>query len=264
MIITLCTDMGYRDHYVASIKASLIAQAPDARIVDISHNIPAFDIAQAAFVLKNVYQEFPTGSIHILGVKPEGDTETAHVIVEHKGHFFVGADNGIFSILIDGEPDAVFEITISQDSDLLTFPTKYVLAKAAAHLARGGTAEVIARRSELKKKSISLQPIIGADSIQGHLVHIDTYENIISNISRGMFKDVGRGRDFLISYGGYQVRKIHTAYNQVSLGEKVALFGGTGFLEFAINGGTTHSGGGATSLLGLRLSESVRIDFQRP
>ena len=95
-VITLTTDLGLKDYYVGSIKGAILKDIPSAHIIDISHDIPSFDISVASFCLKNVYKDFPDGSIHIIGVAPSADENTLHLVIEKDGHFFIGADNGIF------------------------------------------------------------------------------------------------------------------------------------------------------------------------
>ena len=104
-IITLTSDWGLKDHYAGAVKGAILSKMPGARIVDISHQIPSFEIEQAAFVLKNAYSNFPKGSVHILGINTEESDKYAHTVVEVDGHFFIGTDNGIFSLLFDKKPD---------------------------------------------------------------------------------------------------------------------------------------------------------------
>lgn len=260
-IVTLTTDMGTRDFYVAAVKARLISQLADIQIVDISHHVAKFDIGQAAYLLRNVYKDFPKGSVHIVGVRPALASHCPHVVVEMNGHYFVSADNGIFSFLFDRNPDKVFEIIIKQDTDDLTFPTKNIFTKAAIHLAKGGTPEVIGRRTEIKNRYSRLNPISDPDMIKGHVTHIDSYENVITNISEAMFNDIGRSREFEILFRRTRIKQIHRTYSEVHPGEAVALFGAGGFLELAINQGTHQMGGGASSLLGLKVDDMIRIEY---
>jgi len=260
-IVTLTTDMGTRDFYVAVVKARLISQLANVQIVDISHEVDKFDIGQAAYLLRNVYKDFPTGSVHIISVRPAFAAHRPHVVVKMDGHFFISADNGIFSFLFDRNPDEVFELIIKQDTDDLTFPTKNIFTKAAIHLAKGGTPEVIGRRSEIKNRYSRLNPISDADMIKGHVTHIDSYENVITNISQSMFNDIGRGREFEVLFRRTRIKQIHRTYSEVHPGEAVALFGASGFLELAINQGTHQMGGGASSLLGLKVDDMIRIEY---
>ena len=100
-IITLTSDLGNKDSYLASVKGSIYSQLESAKIVDITNDITPFNIQQASYILRNCYQDFPKGSIHIIGVDDELSLDNEHVAVELNGHFFIGADNGIFSLLIN-------------------------------------------------------------------------------------------------------------------------------------------------------------------
>lgn len=262
-IITLTTDMGSKDYYVAATKGAIWSQMPDVNIVDITHEIKPFDSQQAAFVVKNAWSNFPAGTVHIIGVNADQDVNITHLIVEFDGQYFIGADNGIFALLFDRSPDGVFELNLTQDSDELTFPTKNLFAKAAAHLARGGTPEVIGKRIDSVKQATDMLPVVENDVIKGSVIYVDVYGNVITNISRQIFKDVGKGREFAITFkrASFDIKKIHNKYNDVPEGEKVALFSHAGLLEIAINKGAPGNGGGASGLFGLVLSDIIRIDF---
>ena len=140
-LITLTSDMGLKDYYVASIKGAILSQHPEAVVVDISHNVPPFDIAQASFILRNTYRDFPEGTIHIISVNPEEDEQTEHIIVKQEGQYFIAADNGIFSLMFDRPPEAAFALNISQDSDQITFPTKHLFIPLV--VCPGGTCSLI-------------------------------------------------------------------------------------------------------------------------
>lgn len=260
-IITLTTDLGTKDHYLARLKIAIYRGTPETTVMDISHDIDKFNITQAGFVIRNIYREFPPGTVHLLGVRPEADVQSAHLIVHEEDQYFLSADNGIFTFIFDHVPEEVYEINISQDTDDLTFPTKDVLGKVAIHLAKGGTPEIVAKASIIKNNYTRLMPITSPDSLKGHIVHIDSYENVITNISRKMFADTGRGRSFKINFRRENLKVIHRSYNAVGPGEAVAIFGIGGFLELAINQGNSAAGGGAASLFGLKVDDLIRIDF---
>ncbi|NNE54650.1 MAG: SAM-dependent chlorinase/fluorinase [Flavobacteriales bacterium] len=262
-VITLTTDLGTRDHYVAAIKGVIYSQIPDARIVDVSHDIQPFSTTQAAFVLRNCWRDFPKGSVHIVGVNPDISNDIVHAIVMYEGHYFIGADNGLFSLLFEKKPDEVYELNITQDSDDLTFPTKNLFAKAACHIVRGGTPGVIGRLRDQIKEAQDFRPPVEDNVIKGNVIYVDRYGNVTTNISRALFRDIGKGRDFniMIKRARFDIRKIHNNYNEVAEGERVALFGSAGFLEIAINKGTVGNGGGASDLFGLQLNDLIRIEF---
>ncbi len=263
-IITLTTDMGARDHYVAVVKAAILTQCPEASVVDISHHITPFSNAEAAFVLRNAWPAFPKGTIHIMGVNPETDGQTPHLVVRHQGHFFVGADNGIFSLLFEGHPDEAHELTMKLDDDHATFPVRSVFVKVACHLARGGTPEVIGRKVTGVREQFGFQPATDPASIRGKVVHIDHYGNVITNIRRRLFDEIGGGRAFRIGFGrpDDDITRLDKRYGDVPQGEKVAFFGVTGMLEIAVNKGATGVGGGFSQLFGVAVEDPVRVDFR--
>lgn len=258
-IITLTTDLGTTDHYVGAIKAAILRQLGSASIVDISHQIPAFNIRHAAFVLRNCYKEFPQGSIHIVGVDAEAKLESPHIAIYANNHYFIGAENGIFSLILDIKPDKIVELNVSQDSDNLTFPSKDVFVKAACHIARGGTLELIGSPKEnFSVERASFQASFDQSTIRGSVIHIDSYGNAITNINEALFKQVGKSRSFTIHLGSrehYSIKKIHQKYTEVISGEALALFISTGQLEIALNEGS------ASSLMGLSLNDIIRIEF---
>ena len=269
-IITLTTDMGDRDFYVASVKGTILSKAPDARIVDISHHISPFDIAQASFVLKHVYKDFPKGTIHIIGVNPDRvkrsgpfdmRDEVAHVVALYDGHYFIAADNGIFSLLFDHAPESAFEITILEAD---TFPVKHVFAPVATMLLHGTAMEEIGLPHEELRERAVFRPVIDQDMIKGTVIYIDTYGNVITNIVRELFEKVRMEREFSIIFRSeeYEINEISKSYNEVPEGEKIALFGSHGHLEIAINKGVEGSGGGASSLFGLKMNDTIRIEFR--
>ncbi len=263
-IITLTTDMGLRDHYVAVVKGAILSQCPDATIVDITHHITPFNNAQAAFVLQHAYPEFPRGSIHIIGVNPDTDGgKTPHMVVRHNGHFFIGSDNGIFSLLFEGMPHEAYELTMMLEDDYQSFPTKSVFVKAACHLARGGTADVIGRKVAGVRELFGFQPAVDSNTIRGKVVHIDSYGNLITNVQKKLFSETSKGRTFVIHCGRskHDIKRIHKNYGDVPNGDLVAFFGANELLQIAINKGAEGAGGGASSLLGMHNGDTVRVEF---
>ncbi len=270
-IITLTTDMGTRDYYVASVKAAILGLHPQAQIIDISHHIAPFDIAQAAFVLKNVYSDFPPGTIHIIGVNSEKtnaltNARTAlirHVVVQHKGHFFIGADNGVFSLLLDSTPEKVFEIDFDLKENEINFPVRNVFARTAAMIASGQQLTAFAKSINSLNQSAILTATVSSGLIKGTVIYIDTYGNVITNITRQMFYEhVGlKAFNILLRGSDYDITEIRQTYAEVPEGEIAALFDSTGHLEIAINKGVEGNGGGASGLLGLHIGDTVRMEF---
>ncbi len=261
-IITLTTDLGRKDFYVPSIKGKILRNLDgNASIVDISHEIPIFNINYAAFTLKNCYHEFPEGSIHIISVDSEVNANTPALLMKHNGHYFISGDNGLFSLMFDRIPEEIYEITVDQDSDILTFPTHNIFIKVACHIARGGTPEIIGKRTEDFKKYQNFRAATTSQAIRGQIIYRDSYGNAITNISKRLFNEIGRGRPFLIRFKSYEIKNISNTYSSVPSGEKLAIFNSTDHLEIAINRGVLGGGGSASQLLGLGLNEVVLIEF---
>lgn len=255
--ITLITDWGSGNHYAGAVKGALLKQLPDAVVVDITHHISCFDIMQASFVLRNAWPNFPAGSIHLIGINSEGGIDTPHIAVKHQGHFFVGADNGIFSLLFGGGEYEAVELDLIQDSDFFTFSTRDVFVKAAAMLAQNRTMEELGQPYETLNERFMFNPVVYPNKIIGKVIFVDTYGNAFVNIDQTLFREVGKKQEFLISFRapGEGISRIHHSYSDVAAGEKVALFGTTNYLEIAINQGK------ASLLLGLQVNDTVSVEF---
>ncbi|MFN4122332.1 MAG: S-adenosyl-l-methionine hydroxide adenosyltransferase family protein, partial [Flavobacteriales bacterium] len=166
-IITLTTDLGLTDYYIAAVKGTLYSLIPDVQIVDISHQIPKHDLMKAAFNLKYAFQDFPKGTIHILSVNSIETEQYGHVIFEYKGHYFIGADNGVFSIILDEDPKQVFQLKKEKSDFISTFPTKEVFSKAAAHVAKGGKLDKIGFKIDGLRKALLPAATVSDDYIRG-------------------------------------------------------------------------------------------------
>lgn len=256
-LITLTTDLGTTDSYVASVKGAIYNVYPEATVIDITHQIHPADIYKAAFVLKTCINDFPDGTTHIIGVDSEATTNKSHVVVQYKNQFFIGTDNGIFSLIFDVEPQKVVELDFSLDSSAINFPTRDVFVKAACHLAKGGTIEFLGKAKNSLKKLNTYRAIPEQNAIVGLALYIDNYGNVITNITKNMFVEFGKGRSFEILFRrkNYNINKITNNYNDVPDGERLALFSSTGYIEIAINKGK------ANKLLGINQNDMIRIEF---
>lgn len=255
-IITLTTDLGTKDFYHAALKGSILKILPSANIVDITHEVPTFNISYAAFVLKNAYPYFPTGTVHLIGIDSVFSEDTKYVAFKYHDHFFVGADNGIFSLLFDEKPDDVVELNIMQDLKYLHFPLVDIFVKAASHLAKGGKLKDIGMPVEGLEQRMLLHPVIERDIIRGSVIYIDNFCNVITNITKDLFTKVQRNRDFTLYFRKSEtITQLSWHYNEVTEGEKLCLFGISNHLEIAINKGK------ASGLLGLHLGDIVRVEF---
>lgn len=271
-IITLTTDMGVKDHYVATLKGAIYSLYPEAQVVDVSHNVKPFNISQASYFLKNILKDFPDNTVHVIGVDAEPlvnfsqmDESSLPLILYYKKQYFVGTDNGIFSLLLENnKPDALWSLDdVLSQPELMNFPTKKILIPAACKLAKGIKPVEFATKAENVKRAIPLSPVIDGNVLKGAVIHIDHYGNIITNINRENFYKAGRKVPFIIYFRQkeYYIDEISLGYNEVPDGEKVAIFNDSDLLEIAINKGTPENGGGANALFGLRLGDIIRIEF---
>lgn len=254
-VITLTTDMGNSGFYVASVKAALLKGLPGVTIVDITHSIRPFHVSLASFIIKNVYHQFPEGTVHIVAVDALNSPHSRVIGIKAENHFFIGPDNGLFSLVFINPPTIVFEITIPPDSASLTFITKDIMAKAAIHIAKGGNMAEIGREYKNYVQLTAWQPIYDERSIRASVVYIDEYGNCIFNLEKTLFELVRKNRKFTIEVKRNPIDLISNTYNDVNGGELVALFIGSGLLEIAINRGNI------SELLGLKEGDSVLITF---
>src|ERR1700712_1268108 len=256
-IITLTTDLGDKDIYQAALKGSILKLLPTVNIVDITNSVAAYNIQQAAFILKNSFYYFPEATVHLIGIDTVFNTETRYLAVKYRNHYFVGADNGIFSLMFDRDPDEIVEINIMQDLKFLHFPLADIFVKAACHLAKGGSLTEIGLQVNDIEKKMNLQPVVEKNLIKGVVIYIDSFQNVITNITKEFFNSVQLGRKFVLNFKRNEtINHLSWHYNEVPEGEKLCLFGISDHLEIAINKGN------ASGLLGLNLGDSVIIDFQ--
>lgn len=256
-IITLTTDLGTEDHYVALVKAKILSQLPDAQILDITHSVNPYDIAEAAYILQSILQDFPKDTIHIVGVDARSVDTVPHLGIRYKNQHILTPDNGIFSLIADQHPDQIVELTMKIESDVLFFPVRDLYAPAAAYLANGGTLEVIGRQTKELESRVLMKPTVGNDYIKGSIMYVDRYGNAVSNIHQSLIKEVAKGRDYTIGFvtKGYELEVISKRYDDVVRNERLALINSGGYLEIAVNQG--H----AADLLGLQKKEPIIMTF---
>lgn len=273
-IITLITDFGERDYSVGAVKGAIYSNVPEARVVDISHLIAPFDILQTAYVLKNAYKHFPQGSIHIIGVDSERTPEKRHLVMSLNGHFFIGADNGIFHLLSEDENEAdIFEIEGDRSNTL--FPTLDFFPEIAAKICRGVSLEKIGKKTDKHLNVSYFKPKISEDEvfIYGDVIYIDHYGNVVSNISRSLFEKVGKNRPFEVIFNMFSFKKIHKKYSDVVNfripaenrnpdGDKLILFNSLGYLQCSIYKSNLDTVGGASSLFGIEYLDRVTVRFE--
>ena len=253
-IVTMTSDFGLKDYYLPVIKGAILSVNSATNIIDITHQIENYNIVEAAFVVKNAWQSFPIGTIHIISVNDFAENSKGFLAIQYGGHYFLGPDNGIFSLLFSDTTFRAYRIGLPEPSK---FPLKDIYASAVAHIQNNlPIAQIGDFVSEVEQR-INLRPVITHSRIQGAVIHIDTYENVIVNIGKSLFEQVGHGRNFNIYFKRHDpIKRLNNAYFDVPIGETIAFFNSSDFLEIAINMGR------ASSLLDLKMEDSIQIDFQ--
>lgn len=271
--ITLTSDFGTKDHFVGAVKGAIYSELPDAKIVDITHEISPFNITETAYILKNAYKSFPKGTIHIVGVDSEVSVHNKHIVVLLDDHYFICPDNGLISMIASEiNPTKIVEITIHNHIES-SFSVLDVFVQTACFIARGGNLTVIGKEISSYKKISEIQPKVNQQKniIIGGVIYIDNYGNVITNINKKVFSEIGKGRDFKITARRYAFTKILNKYNEIVDfaskdirhydGTKLAIFNSAGFIEIAIYRSNLHTVGGASSLLGLDYRDTITIEF---
>lgn len=254
-LITLTTDLGIKDHYVASLKGYLYKNCSNINIVDISHSVNAFNIAEAAFIMKNCIFDFPEGSIHIAGVESDLDPTNEVLLAVIKDQIILTKNNGMISLILDEAPDQTYIINEINESALL-FPIRDVMAKTACRIVNGEEIDKLGEAVKKYKQLTNLQPIIQSDLIRGTVIHVDNFGNVITNIRPVHFERFNGKKDYSIFYSRNNfIDNIHTHYSQVEEGERLCLFGNSGLLEIAINRGN------ASQLLDIQRGHIILIEF---
>jgi S-adenosylmethionine hydrolase len=257
MIITLTTDCGLRDYYVAALKGSLLRRLPPGshHLVDITHEVRAYDLMGAAYQLGNVWRSFPEETLHVVSVFGYYQQKPKFVLARYDGHWFLSPDNGFFSLLFRTSPQGVYLLESPEGDETDSHQAFY--AHVAAALANGAAPESLGRPAGELEQRLSLQPVIGPDWIRGVIVHVDGYENAITNIPRELFERVRRKRDFSITFKFHEpIRTIGRDYSDVPIGETICRFNAAGQLEIAVCLGK------AATLHGLQPEDGVQIVFE--
>ena len=272
-IITLTTDYGLKDHFVGALKGKILSEYSEATIIDISHHIDAFNTVEASYIISASYASFPKGTVHLIGVDMEWNKENQHIVMQWNDHYFIAADNGILSMLSQKiVPQKIVAINIhdrlhNEATDMDVF------VKVACHIAKGGLLNVIGKETNSIKQVTELQAIASVDgnSLKGHVIYIDHFGNVITNISKKQFLEIAKGRPYEIVMKTKNIKTILPNYSAIASsdkypikyyeGEKLAIFNEAGFLEIAIFRSNPSKVGSANSLLGLNYRDIITIQF---
>ena len=255
-IITLLTDFGIKDGYVASMKGVILGICPQASLVDISHMVVPQDVRTGAYLISTVYRDFPPGTVHLAVVDPGVGTERRALALKAAGHFFVGPDNGLFSLILKEQPDSearCLENPIYWRSKVsTTFHGRDIFAPTAAHLASG---------IDLDSLGPSCTPMLpqwssirsSKNKLQGEVIYIDHFGNLITNLRQEDVVRFAAGKPWTVTIGPHSITQFAGSYAQVTAGTAVALLGSNGHLEIAVNQGN------AAEILNIRTGDHITL-----
>jgi S-adenosyl-L-methionine hydrolase (adenosine-forming) len=230
-IITVLTDFGLKDSYVGVMKGVILSINPKIRIVDITHDITPQDIAEASFALEEFYGYFPKNSVHLCVVDPTVGSTRRALVMRSRDRFFVGPDNGLFSLIIDDNTE-IREITNNRFMLPYVSPTFHgrdVFAPASAYLSLGVRFSDFGAPVHDPVRLYDLRPRVTDEGLEGRIVRFDRFGNAISNISIRSLQGVLAGENFLITLGRMRFASLNKSYFEQPL---TCLIGSSGYLEF--------------------------------
>jgi len=256
-LVTLTTDFGTSDYYVAAMKAVVLSVSDTIRMVDITHEVKAQDLLGGAWILKHSAYLFPEGTVHLAVVDPGVGTDRRPVAFKHRGRYFVGPDNGMFALVTDNEAVDCVELRNMEywftSNPSSTFHGRDIFASVAAHLAMGVALEKLGPAIQGLQVSHWAIPASDKYGIQGWVVHIDRFGNLMTNIPASLVRDFGPNEELRIYVGTQILRGLVPTYGSVTEGEAAAIIGSSGTLEIAVNKGN------AAQLLGVYQGAAISV-----
>lgn len=246
-LITLTSDIGSPDYLVGVVKAQLLQINPEFQIVDISHNIPPFNYPQAAYVCRSAIRNFPDYTYHLILVNLFEKKPEQLLLAFHQNQYLLCADNGLLTMILEEAPEMVIGIPLEKTKPRNTISLTEVMGRAVNQLVQGEGIRQIGQPDPVYLEKRHLRPALDESFIEGQIIFIDNFENVIVNITREQFEEQRKGRSFRIVFKRDEmIDRISESYADVPEGEKLALFNSAGYLEIAINKGN------AAGLFGLK------------
>lgn len=248
-LIALLTDFGARDHYVGTMKGVMLGVCPDVTLVDICHDIPVHDVLAGALELAASYRYFPSGTIFLVVVDPGVGSARRGIAVECGEYLFVAPDNGVLSLVFDEMPPRrtveLGERRYARPTISKTFEGRDRFAPAAAWLAKGLELTALGRPAGQLVRLDVPKPAVTSQAIDGQVVRVDRFGNLVTNIDRRTFDGFMSGDAIAIQIGDQEVGRVVSTYADARPGELCALFGSSDHLEIALNGASAAASTGA-------------------
>lgn len=257
-LITLTTDIGTQDYMVGAIKGQLLMVNPASKIIDVTHTLNPFNYPQAAYISKNILKNYPEGTFHLVLVDMFDKNPDFVLIARHNGQYIGIPDNGLIKMILDESPKEYVAVHLKDSEPKNTITCVHALANAFHQIENGKALEEVGEPNvEIEEKN-SLRPIVNANSIEGQILFVDRFENVVINITKEEFEENRKGRPFKIyCTRGEPIDKISETYGDVPMSDKLALFNTAGYLEIAVNKGN------AAGLFGLERFRDPRPDDNR-
>ena len=246
-LIRLTSDIGSQDYLSGAVKGQLLQVDPSFTLIDITHAIPPFNYPQAAYVCRNALKQFPPFTFHIILVNLFDKSPDQLLLAYHRDQYILCADNGLLTMILEEKPEMVIGLPLPAGAIRNTLTCSAVMGKAIQQLQSGLSLQQIGIPDVSIVEKNHLQPMLSDNWIEGQIIFIDNFENIIVNITREQFEQQQKSRNFRIVFKRNEViDSISETYADVPEGEKLALFNAAGYLEIAINKGN------AAGLFGLQ------------
>jgi hypothetical protein len=257
-LITLTSDIGRQDFLTGAVKGQLLQVNPEFKIVDISHELSPFNYPQAAYVCRNAIKNFPPKTFHIVLVNLFDKRPEHLLLIEHNDQYIGCADNGLITMILEETPQKMVALSLDPSEQKNTLYCSKIFAKAYQNILDGKTLEECGDPEVSIEVKNPLRPLLREKYMEGQIIFIDNFENVIINITKEEFEEQRRGRSFKIIFKRDEIiEKISESYADVHESEKLALFNSANYLEIAINKGN------AAGLFGLEgYSEKVSVQTQ--
>jgi hypothetical protein len=246
-LVTITSDIGNQDYLVGAIKGRLLQINPEFNIIDISHHLSPFNYPQAAYICRSAIRNFPEFTHHIILINLFESRPDQILFAFHKDQYVICADNGLLGMVLEDKPEMVLGIPLEKTAIKNTLYCIDVIAKGITQLVNGEPVQNIGVPDTNYIEKNPLRPTLGQDWIEGQIIFIDNFENVIVNITQEQFEQQRKGRSFRIVFKREEmIDRISGSYADVPQGEKLVLFNSAGYMEIAINKGN------AAGLLGLK------------
>jgi S-adenosylmethionine hydrolase len=246
-VLSLTSDIGHKDYLAGTLKGKLWQLSPDFLITDITHDVSPFNYNEAAYFIRGAFQHFPPYTWHLVLVNLFDSATPRCLLAFHEGMYFACPDNGLLPMICHGIPQQVIELPLNKAQIPSMLEWVNEIGKAILKMEQGQAFDQLGKEVETMVEKSSLKPLIGPDHMEGRIIYIDRFENVVVNITQHDFETARNGRSFKIQFkNDEKIDRLSLHYGEVNEGDKLAFFNAAGYLEIAVNKGN------AAGLFGLQ------------